>query len=84
MLIDLSLHVYNRLQWSKVRNINRYNHVESNSYQLKTIMERKFKQWSSTIPPISTKQTITSHFNSMNIKKQAISELTQYQMTGYS
>ena len=27
------------------------------------IMKRKFKQWWSTIPPISTKQTITSHLN---------------------
>jgi hypothetical protein len=29
----------------------------------------KFKQGGSTIPTISTKQTITSHLNSMNIKK---------------
>jgi len=26
-------------------------------------MKRKFKQWWSSIPPISTKQTITSHLN---------------------
>jgi hypothetical protein len=28
-----------------------------------------FKQRWSTIPPISTKQTITSHLNSLNIKQ---------------
>jgi len=28
------------------------------------VMRRKFKQWWSTIPPISTKRTITSHLNS--------------------
>jgi hypothetical protein len=32
-------------------------------------MERKFKQWSSTITPISTKRAITSHLNSLNTKK---------------
>jgi len=32
-------------------------------------MKRKFKQWWSTIPPISTKWTIISHLNSLNIKK---------------
>jgi len=26
-------------------------------------MKRKFKQWWSSIPPISTKRTITSHLN---------------------
>jgi len=26
-------------------------------------MKRKFKQWRSPIPPISTKRTITSHLN---------------------
>jgi len=31
-------------------------------------MKRKFKQWWSTIPSISTKQTITSHLNSLNTK----------------
>jgi len=32
-------------------------------------MKRKFKQWSSTNPPIWTKQTITSYLNSLNTKK---------------
>ena len=32
--------------------------------------KRNFKQWWSTIPPISTKQTTTSHLKSMNIKKR--------------
>ena len=32
-------------------------------------MKRKFKQWQSTISLISTKQTTTSHFISLNIKK---------------
>jgi hypothetical protein len=30
------------------------------------IMKRKYKQWWSTIPSISTKRTITSHLNSLN------------------
>ena len=33
------------------------------------IIKRKFKPIWSTIPPISTKQTINSHLNSLNIKK---------------
>jgi hypothetical protein len=32
--------------------------------QCEIIMKRKFKQWWSTIPPISTKPTITSHLKS--------------------
>ena len=34
-----------------------------------TIMKRKFKQWWSSISPISTKRRITSHLNSLNIKR---------------
>jgi hypothetical protein len=34
------------------------------------IMKRKFKQWCSTILPISTKQTITSHLNSIILNKR--------------
>jgi hypothetical protein len=34
-----------------------------------TIMKRKFKQWWSSIPPISTKRTFTFHLNSLNTKK---------------
>ena len=34
------------------------------------LMERKFKQWWSIILLISTKRTITSHLNSLNIKKK--------------
>jgi len=30
------------------------------------LMKRKFKQWQSTIPPISTKWTTTSHFKQYN------------------
>ena len=33
------------------------------------VVKGKFKQWWSTIPPISIKQTTTSHFNSFNTKK---------------
>jgi len=33
-------------------------------------MKRKFKQSWSTIPPISTKQTITSQLNSLNTKNK--------------
>jgi hypothetical protein len=33
-------------------------------------MKRKFKQWWSTIQPISTKRTITSHFLTLHKKKQ--------------
>ena len=33
------------------------------------IMKRKFKQQRTTIPPISTKETITSHLKSLNTKK---------------
>ena len=32
-------------------------------------MKIKFKHWLSTIPPISTKQTIISHLNTLNIKR---------------
>jgi hypothetical protein len=32
-------------------------------------MKIKFKLWWSTIPPISTKWTITFHLNSLNINK---------------
>ena len=32
-------------------------------------MKSKFKQRWSTIPPISTKQTVTSHLSSLNTKK---------------
>ena len=32
-------------------------------------MKRKFKQWWSTISPISTKQTTTSHLKPLNTKK---------------
>jgi uncharacterized protein YdgA (DUF945 family) len=34
------------------------------------IIMKKLKQWCLIIPPISTKQTITSHHNSLNIKKK--------------
>jgi hypothetical protein len=33
------------------------------------IMKRTFKQWWSTIPPISSKRKITFHLNSVNIKE---------------
>ena len=33
------------------------------------IMKRKFKKSWSTIPPISTKQAINAHHNSLNIQK---------------
>jgi hypothetical protein len=39
------------------------------------IMKRKFKQWWSTIPPIATKQTITSRFNSLNNKKERTTKM---------
>jgi hypothetical protein len=32
-------------------------------------MKRTFKEWWSTIPPISTKGTTISHINSLNTKK---------------
>ena len=35
-------------------------------------MKRKFKQWWSTNPPISTKQTTTSHHKQLNIKKKTM------------
>jgi len=38
-------------------------------------MKRKFKQCWSTIRPISTKQTITSHLNSLNIKRPRLQTL---------
>jgi len=38
--------------------------------------KRMFKQWWSTTPPISTKQTTTSHLNSLNSDGQ---QLHQYQ-----
>ena len=34
-----------------------------------TNINKTFKQWWSTIPPVSTKQTITSHINSLSTKK---------------
>jgi len=36
------------------------------------IMKRKFKQWWSTIPTISTKQTTISHFKSLSIEKKTM------------
>ena len=39
-------------------------------YHWPMIMNRKFKQRWKSIPPISTKGTITSHLNSMNKKRQ--------------
>ena len=33
--------------------------------QKNTLMNRKFKQWLSTIPPVSTKQTIASRPNTL-------------------
>ena len=39
------------------------------SFSVLRIMKRKFKQWWSTIQPISTKRTTTSHRNSLNTKK---------------
>ena len=36
------------------------------------VMKRKFKQRWSIIPPISTKQIITSHLHSLNIKKDHV------------
>ena len=37
-----------------------------------SIMKRKFKQWWSTIPPISTKQAFTSDLNTLNMKKRLV------------
>ena len=37
--------------------------------QIAIIMKRTFKQGWSTVPPISTKQTITSNLRSPNTKK---------------
>jgi hypothetical protein len=39
-------------------------------YMWQDFMKRKFKQWWSTIPSTSTKQTITSHLNLLNTKKR--------------
>ena len=38
-------------------------------YMWQDFMKRKFKQWWSTIPSTSTKQTITSHLNLLSTKK---------------
>ena len=38
-------------------------------YMWQDFMKRKFKQWWSTIPSTSTKQTITSHLNPLSTKK---------------
>jgi hypothetical protein len=37
--------------------------------RVSALMKIKFKHWLLTIPPISTKQTITSHLNTLNIKR---------------
>jgi hypothetical protein len=34
-----------------------------------SFMKLKFKHWLSTIPPLSTNQTIVCHLNSLNIKR---------------
>ena len=39
------------------------------SYAVRYVMKRKLKHWLSTIAPISTKEAITSHLKSLNIKK---------------
>jgi len=48
------------------------NHEWGKMHTLYHIMLRKLRQWWSTIPPISTKQTITSHLNLLNTKTQDI------------
>ena len=44
---------------------------------LQYIMKRKFIQWWSSIPPISTKRAITSHLNSSSLAKMILTELTE-------
>ena len=51
------------MAWDKVKTIT-YTHL-INLY----CEGKQFKQWRSTIPPISTKRTITSHLNSLHIQK---------------
>jgi hypothetical protein len=49
--------------------IQKTNFVEDNPGNNPAIMKRKVKQRWSTIPPISTKRTITFHLNSLYTKK---------------
>jgi hypothetical protein len=58
-LISLSCHFYPE------QNIIFVQRIVPNSL-LNMIMKRKFKQWWSTILPILTKRTITSHLNSLS------------------
>jgi len=44
-------------------------HLKTIFYIIYIFMKRKFKEWWSSISPISTSQTTTSHFLSLNIKK---------------
>jgi len=45
------------------------NHVDIHVGKHCKIIKREFKQWLSTIPPVSTKWTSTSHINSLNTKR---------------
>ena len=46
--------------------------VDENKNKTFYTVKRIFKQWSSTIPPISTKGTIISHLKSLNLSKNCL------------
>ena len=57
------------LQEFIIQHFNALANMENYWYNDQHFLERKFKQRWSTIPPISTKRTITPHLKSLNITK---------------
>ena len=65
---DTYMYIYSYMYYDMEYNCTDLLHTCTCTCILKT-MKRNFKQWWTTIPPISTKRTITSHLKSVNIKK---------------
>ena len=59
-----------KLKTHSISQVNIWRQVYFNKKENLILIKRKFKQWWSTIPPISTKWPITSHHSSSNIKKK--------------
>jgi hypothetical protein len=59
-----------------------FHHNYKDIYIGEGFMKRKYKQWWSTIQPISTKLTITSHLNLLNTKKGPQHMMLEIQVLG--
>jgi hypothetical protein len=70
--LSFSTNVLYKSCWYEINQVSSNNlmfYVLGAGLTIYYIVKIKFKQWWSRIPPISTKQTITSHPNSLNINK---------------